>query len=103
MLEASGNRNCKINVQNFDALEIRAVTCDTRSLNHKNYHMIKWLWFVSMVFNLFVITAQASVKLDAAYSESANTFAMLDGVSNWWPEYFEPGYQDYWKNRSVNE
>lgn len=39
----------------------------------------------------------ASVEIEFAYSESANIFDLMDNVSNWWPGFTDPEYQEYWK------
>ncbi|MEM0963599.1 MAG: hypothetical protein AAGK21_13800 [Bacteroidota bacterium] len=43
-------------------------------------------------------SAQTSVRLEAVYREPADTFEILDNVSNWWPGYNEAPYREYWSD-----
>jgi len=45
------------------------------------------------------VFAQGKTTVEGRYSESANIFAIMDHVSNWWPGFTEDVYQNYWKNR----
>lgn len=59
---------------------------------------------VSLVVGAAVLTftarpAHAAVKIQAAYSETANIFDVMDNVSNWWPGFCEEEYQTYWNSK----
>ena len=43
--------------------------------------------------------AFGSVKIQVAYSESANIFDIMDNVSNWFPGFCEETYQEYWNKK----
>jgi hypothetical protein len=43
--------------------------------------------------------ASATLKISAVYSETANTFDILDQVSMWWDGFCEDDYQKYWKEK----
>lgn len=37
-----------------------------------------------------------NIKIEVAYSESADIFDLMDNVSNWWPGFCEEEYKKYW-------
>ena len=54
-----------------------------------------------LIFLVFLVHTHSAfsstMKIQVEYSESADTFELLDNSSNWWPDFVDPEYHSFWQ------
>ena len=55
--------------------------------------------FLLILFLICSFRVDASIKIEARYSDSANIFNIMDNVSEWWNGFCEIEYSQYWKSK----